>query len=206
MSKEDIYSELYSSDALVQRYLVGEMTPDEEVAFEREVAQNSSLAQELAQGGAVLSRLFEQLGKDEPVPRKQIKNIILEKISGVIVDREQYQVDEFHLKDSDSEWLQTVIPGIELKLIYVDDDGRAMMKARFAPGATFPPHLRVGIEECLVLSGDFWADNQTMTAGDFVAGRPGEEPLPLYSENGCEILLKIPIPYQIMSKPSKSNG
>jgi anti-sigma factor ChrR (cupin superfamily) len=82
----------------------------------------------------------------------------------------------------------------------VDDDGRAMMKARLAPGTVYPPHERFATEECLVLAGDFWADNQKLVAGDFIAGRTGNEPLPLWSEGGCELLLKIPIPYQIMPK------
>ena len=68
-------------------------------------------------------------------------------------------------------------------------------------GTVYPPHERIATEECLVLSGDFWADNQKLTAGDFIAGKMGNEPLPLYSEGGCELLLKIPIPYQIMPKP-----
>jgi hypothetical protein len=203
MSNNEINNELYNSDALVQRYLTGEMTPDEEVSFERQVTNDPVLAKELAEGGAVLASFYDALGENAPEPRKHIKNIVLEKVSGVIADRAQYLVDEYHLKDKDTEWLQTIIPGIELKLIYVDDDGRAMMKAKFAPGASFPPHVRTGIEECLVLSGDFWADNQILHAGDFVAGRPGEEPLPLYSEKGCEILLKIPIPYQIMPQPEE---
>lgn len=195
--------ELYTDDALVQRYLAGEMTPDEEVAFEKRVQSDPGLAAELARGHEALTGMFDALSSGAPAPRKQIKNVILQKVSGVIADREKYLKNEFHLADSEAEWVRTIVPGIELKTIYVDDDGRAMMKARFAPGATFPPHMRTGIEECLVLSGDFWADNVHMHAGDFVAGRPGEEPLPLYSEGGCELLLKIPVPYEIMPKAAK---
>lgn len=192
--------ELYHRDALTERYLAGEMTPDEEVVFERQVAADPALAKELSKASDALTGLFEALGRGAPAPRKRIKNIILERISDVVADRAKYMVEEFHLNDRDAEWLQTIVPGIELKMIYVDEDGRAMMRARFAPGATFPPHVRVGTEECLVLSGDFWADNVHMHAGDFVAGLAGEEPYPLYSENGCELLLKIPVPYDIMPK------
>jgi anti-sigma factor ChrR (cupin superfamily) len=192
--------ELYERGALVQRYLAGEMTPDEEVAFERQVVSDPALAADLDTANQALTGIFDAMASGAPAPRKQLKNILLEKASGVVKQREQYRVNEFHLTGEEAEWIRTIIPGVEIQIMYVDDDGRAMMKARFAPGATFPPHIRTGIEECLVLSGDFWADNVHMHAGDFVAGRPGEEPLPLHSENGCELLLKIPVPYEIMPK------
>jgi anti-sigma factor ChrR (cupin superfamily) len=156
---------------------------------------------EFGQANDSLTLLYEKLAKGTPAPRKQLKTKVLEKAAASAIDVEQYHVEEFHLKAGEMEWVQTYIPGIELKMIYVDEDGRALMKARFAPGAMFPPHQRIGTEECLVLSGDFWADNQHLKAGDFVAGRAGDEPLPLSSEGGCELLLKIPIPYQIMPQP-----
>ncbi|MFI5263785.1 MAG: cupin domain-containing protein, partial [Candidatus Kapaibacterium sp.] len=134
-----------------------------------------------------------------------LKIKVLEKVAASGLNLSQYEAEEFHLKSHEMEWIQTYIPGIELKMIYVDEDGRGLMMARFAPGATFPPHQRIGTEECLVLSGDFWADNQHLHAGDFVAGLAGDEPLPLSSEGGCELLLKIPIPYQIMPKLPEEN-
>lgn len=198
--------ELYHRDALVQRYLAGEMTPDEEVSFERQVSSDPALAAELAAGSEALTGLFDSLSKHVPVPRKRIRGMILEQVSDAISDRAKYLVDEYHLNAADAEWIQTIVPGIEIQIMYVDEDGRAMMKARFAPGATFPPHVRVATEECLVLSGDFWADNVHMHAGDFVAGLAGEEPYPLHSEGGCELLLKIPVPYEIMSKTERDGS
>ena len=189
----------------VQRYVFGLMTPDEEVAFEHGLAKSPELVKEFEYANVSLTSLYENLAKATPAPRKQLKTKVLEKAAASGIDVSKYDVEEFHLKAGDSEWVQTYIPGIELKMIYVDEDGRALMMARFAPGAMFPPHQRIGTEECLVLSGDFWADNQHLMAGDFVAGRAGDEPLPLSSDGGCELLLKIPIPYQILPKPPEEN-
>lgn len=204
MSKEEQH--LTDDSALnVQRYAFGLMTPDEEVAFEHGLAKSPEAVRELDHANVFLTSLYENLAKGTPAPRKQLKTKVLEKASASGMDLSKYDVEEFHLKAGDSEWVQTYIPGIELKMIYVDEDGRALMMARFAPGAMFPPHQRIGTEECLVLSGDFWADNQHLMAGDFVAGRAGDEPLPLSSDGGCELLLKIPIPYQILPPPPEEN-
>jgi len=189
----------------IQRYTFGLMTPDDEVAFERSLAKSPEASLEFATANESLTLLYEALAKGAPKPRKQLKTIILEKAAASGIDVEKYHIEEFHLKAGEMEWVQTYIPGIELKMIYVDEDGRALMKARIAPGAVFPPHQRIGTEECLVLSGDFWADNQHLHAGDFVAGREGFEPLPLSSEGGCELLLKMPIPYQIMPQANQEN-
>ena len=105
--------------------------------------------------------------------------------------------DAFILRASDAKWVTTNIPGIEFKILYKDEDDRTMLIARFAPGASLPSHKRLGTEECLVLSGDFWADGIKLGAGDFIAGLAGEEPDPVYSEGGCELLLKLPIPREI---------
>jgi anti-sigma factor ChrR (cupin superfamily) len=201
--KNNEHKNMNDSALEAQRYMFGLMTPDEEVAFEHGLARSSEMTSEFENANQSLTALYEKLAKGTPVPRKQLKTKVLEKAAASGIDLEQYAVEEFHLKAGDSEWVQTYIPGIELKMIYVDEDGRALMKARFAPGAMFPPHQRIGTEECLVLSGDFWADNQHLHAGDFVAGRAGEEPLPLSSEGGCELLLKIPIPHQILPQMEK---
>jgi hypothetical protein len=190
----------------VQRYTFGLMTPDEEVAFERGLAKSPEMKKEFEHANLSLTSLYENLSKGTPNPRKQLKTKVLEKVAASSMDLSKYHVEEFHLKAGEMDWVQTYIPGIELKMIYVDEDGRALMKARFAPGAMFPPHQRIGTEECLVLSGDFWADNQHLKAGDFVAGLAGDEPLPLSSEGGCELLLKIPIPYQIMPNLTKDTN
>ena len=52
------------------------------------------------------------------------------------------------------------------------------------PAQSFPSHQRLSTEECLVLSGDFWADGQKLLAGDFIAGREGNEPDAVYTEGG----------------------
>ena len=181
----------------VQRYHLGLMTPDEEVAFEHAVIKNVELRNEMEEAGEGLAALYISLAKDMPHPRKGLKKSILENAAGKNSMDAEDDPDAFILRAADAKWVTTNIPGIEFKILYKDDDGRTMLIARFAPGATLPSHRRLGTEECLVLSGDFWADGHKLGAGDFIAGLAGNEPDPVYSEGGCELLLKLPIPREL---------
>ncbi|MEP7233715.1 MAG: cupin domain-containing protein [Ignavibacteriota bacterium] len=180
----------------VQRYHLGLMTPDEAVAFERAAAASPEIAEELRQAGDGLTSLYENLAKDLPSPRKALKNKILAEI-GADLSPMEADTDSFILRAADAKWVSTNIPGIEFKILYKDEADRTMLIARFAPGASLPSHRRLGTEECYVLSGDFWADGQKLGAGDFIAGLAGNEPDPVYSEGGCELLLKLPIPHEL---------
>ncbi len=182
----------------VQRYQMGLMTPDEEVAFEHAARKSSELSTELQSAGDSLTAMYENLAKDMPLPRKELKSMIMGQISGKAQMHSVNDSDAFILRAAEAKWVATNIPGIEFKILYKDEDERTMLIARFAPGASLPSHRRLGTEECYVLSGDFWADGQKLGAGDFIAGLAGDEPDPVYSEGGCELLLKLSIPHEIM--------
>lgn len=189
------HNEMNDPALLVQRYQLGLMTPDEEVAFENAVAKSPEIREELAAANESLTALYEDLSKAISAPRKDVKKNILAKIG--VSSASIYDVDEFVLKSEDAKWVKTNIQGIEFKILYKDEDDRTMLIARLAPGTVFPPHQRLSTEECYVLSGDFWADGQKLVGGDFIAGKAGEEPSPVYSEGGCELLLKLLLPPEI---------
>lgn len=182
----------------VQRYKLGMMTPDEEVAFERSISKSQEKREELQKANEGLTAMFDGLGKDMPAPRKSLKKEIIKKIGETSSFEIPHGADAFILRASDAKWVTTNIPGIEFKILYKDEDDRMMLIARLAPGASLPSHRRLATEECLVLSGDFWADGHKLLAGDFIAGKAGEEPDPVYSEGGCELLLKMMVPNEII--------
>ncbi len=181
----------------VQRYELGMMTPDEEVAFEHSLAKSTADHPELKEANEALTAMYEHLSKDMPRPSKQIKKKLLDQVTEKVSMADDFDPEAFILRAGDAKWVDTNIPGIEFKILYKSEDDRTMLIARFAPGASLPSHRRLGTEECLVLSGDFWADGHKLTAGDFIAGLEGNEPDPVYSEGGCELLLKMLIPNEI---------
>lgn len=67
----------------------------------------------------------------------------------------------------DAGW-KAVAPGIEYKLLLVDPHGGTKsFLLRAAPGASLPAHGHSGVEECLVLEGEFSIGDLILRAGDF---------------------------------------
>ncbi len=187
---------LNDDDASVGRYLAGDMTPDEEVAFERTLTSNPALAADLAKASQALGGIFEHLAKGGPAPRRDLKGKILAKIAGGDPST-PFDNDHFVLKKEDSVWMPTVVDGISYRLLYSDEDGRVMVLAKLEPGAIYPDHVHRGTEECYVVSGDLQIHGHSLTSGDFIAARKDSDHENLYTKEGCELLLKLPVPYEL---------
>jgi anti-sigma factor ChrR (cupin superfamily) len=90
---------------------------------------------------------------------------------------------------SEPEWEQ-VAPGIECKLLATDTEGyRISMLVRLAPGASYPAHTHVGVEELHLLDGELWIDERKLFPGDYNYGAPGAGDERVWSETGCTCVL-----------------
>jgi DNA-binding NarL/FixJ family response regulator/anti-sigma factor ChrR (cupin superfamily) len=90
---------------------------------------------------------------------------------------------------SEPEWEQ-VAPGIECKLLATDEQrGVVSMLVRLAPGASYPGHTHVGIEELHLLEGELWIDQHKLVAGDYNYALPGTGDDRVWSETGCTCVL-----------------
>lgn len=90
---------------------------------------------------------------------------------------------------SEPEWEQ-VAPGIECKLLATDTEGhRVSMLVRLAPGASYPAHTHVGVEELHLLDGELWIDERKLFPGDYNYGAPGAGDERVWSETGCTCVL-----------------
>ena len=90
---------------------------------------------------------------------------------------------------SEPEWEQ-VAPGIECKLLATDTEGhRVSMLVRLAPGASYPAHTHVGVEELHLLDGELWIDERKLFPGDYNYGAPGAGDDRVWSETGCTCVL-----------------
>src|SRR5271156_4428965 len=64
------------------------------------------------------------------------------------------------------------IDGIEMKMLYKDDQGRSTILFRMAPGAVVPLHEHTDLEQTFMLEGSLVDHEGEVTAGNFV-WRPG---------------------------------
>ncbi|HET9135255.1 MAG TPA: cupin domain-containing protein [Candidatus Kapabacteria bacterium] len=184
------------NEALVQRYIAGEMTPDEEVAFERSLASNAELANEVSSGLQTLSAMYDRLAATAPAPRRNLKGKVLARVAEEDAPSPYNDLD-YILTQDESPWIPTVVQGISYRMLYADEDGRVMVIAKLEPGAIYPDHPHRGTEECYVLTGDLQISGHSLKGGDFIAAREGAEHDHVYSNEGCELLLKLPIPYEL---------
>ncbi|WJR80936.1 cupin domain-containing protein [Bradyrhizobium sp. NP1] len=69
-------------------------------------------------------------------------------------------------------WQSTDFEGIEMKILYKDNEGRSTILFKLAPGAVVPLHEHTDLEQTFMLEGALEDDEGVVAAGNFV-WRPG---------------------------------
>ncbi len=96
----------------------------------------------------------------------------------------------FVLRAGDSPWIETGIPGVRRRNLYLDEEShRVSFLLQMESGAKYPPHRHGGVEECFVLQGTVRDDNSLVAAGDYVRYETSSDHSPLVTENGCVLLI-----------------
>ena len=97
------------------------------------------------------------------------------------------------------------IPGIEYQnLAYNHSKGYLTTLVKMHAGTTLPQHDHVSAEECYVLSGDLHAFGRKMGPGDFLHADADTHHEPLFTENGCTVLL-VYDPVDLLPTKVKTN-
>ena len=92
-------------------------------------------------------------------------------------------------KRFEPDW-EVVAPGIECKLLSVDEEGhRVCMLVRLAPGANYPAHTHANVEELHLLDGELEIDDRQLLPSGCNCGAPGASDKRVWSEKGCTCLL-----------------
>ncbi len=160
-------------------YTLGELTPDAAIDYEVSLTEASD---ELALVSNGLTAFYASAADGMPTPRREMKESILMAVAN----------DGHYLQRGDDNlWLKTLIPGITVRRLYKDADGRDMVIARLEPGSILPGHDHPQTEECYVISGDIHVAGHDLIAGDFIAARVGTIHEDVYTKGGCEILQKF---------------
>jgi len=79
------------------------------------------------------------------------------------------------------------ISGIEMKILYSDDEGRSTILFKMAPGAVVPLHEHTALEQTFMLEGSLEDAEGRCGAGDFV-WRPGGNIHVAHAPNGATFL------------------
>jgi len=89
------------------------------------------------------------------------------------------------VRAGDTEWEPDPIPGVTIRSLH---EGKTIL-VRMAPHTTYPSHDHPQAEQCYVLEGDVTSAGVTARTGDFIYMPAGSSHAPLYSKDGCVLLI-----------------
>jgi quercetin dioxygenase-like cupin family protein len=95
---------------------------------------------------------------------------------------------------SDAGWLPHPVPGIRMKKLSESrKGGYVTLLLDVAPGTHFPAHHHTGDEECYVISGSVRTCGRHLGPGDFIHADSDTDHGELVSDEGCRVLLVVPL-------------
>lgn len=103
-----------------------------------------------------------------------------------------------YIDTTQMDWQPTEFDGIEMKLLYQDDEGRSTILFKLAPGAVVPLHEHTDIEQTFMIEGSLEDEEGSCGPLGFV-WRPGGNCHVARSPNGAVFL-------SIFTKPNRFIG
>lgn len=89
----------------------------------------------------------------------------------------------------EGEWHESP-PGVFTKKLFADAaKGSVTSLVRMSPGASAPEHLHQGVEECIVIEGDFHLNELVLGPGDYHRAEVGSSHRDIHTNNGTMLLL-----------------
>ena len=157
---------------------------DEAGAFQKRLASGCPLCESLLQEcRRTVAMLPLAVADVQPAPG--LRQRLLERI-GVAAPAPKPAASVMTLvRPEDTAWEKAPVPGVEFRRLL----GRKTTLVRMAPGTVFPTHDHSLAEQCLVLEGDISSGGMTAHAGDYTFMPAGSVHPPLYTQNGCLLLI-----------------
>jgi anti-sigma factor RsiW len=165
-------------------YALGALPPEDAARFEHRLAGGCPLC------GAELQRCRQTvtalpLSAAEVAPPPALRARLLERIAAESPRKPLTMGDGLLVRAGDTDWVTSPFPGVEFRHLYK----KKTLLVRMAPRTSLPAHPHGEAEQCLVLEGSITSDGVTASAGDFTYMPAGSSHHPLYSHEGCLLLI-----------------
>ncbi|HMS64073.1 MAG TPA: cupin domain-containing protein [Ignavibacteria bacterium] len=162
--------------------------------FDAEVKNSSAEDKKKVSEFNNLTSLFSKLSVAETSDvslSPDVKTKLFEKLK-VLENPVKVKKDFDYIFSASSDWEKHPIDGIEFKkLSYNEEKGYLMLLFKVAADTSYPAHHHSGAEECYIISGDVYAQGKILGPGDFHHAEGGSDHEPLYTKNGCTLLLVV---------------
>lgn len=172
-------------------YALGALSQQEARVVEFHLAENCEVcASELQQFESVVEALGFSVRPAMPPASVREKLISgLAKETQAISPSPGASLRNYTLREDEGEWTETS-PGVFEKHLF-SDEGRGTVTTliRLMPGIKLPSHRHLGLEECLVIEGDFHVGDEEFGSGDYRCVMPGTIDETPFSINGTLLLI-----------------
>ena len=185
----------------VSLYALGALSQREAVAFESHLSECPSCETEVESFHSALAALG--CAAPAALPPAGAKEKILANCSTEEVADESGKrgdaaalLDRFlTIRADEGAWVEA-FAGIHIKQLFVDKEkGTVTSLFKIMPGACAPLHGHAGIEQCLVIDGDFHLNDEVLGPGDFTVAMPGHVHHTASSESGGLLLIVSQLDY-----------
>jgi len=175
-------------------YALGALTPLEAAAFDRHLADGCDTCRtELRAFDSVVADLG--LGAPQTEPPSGLRERLLSSIdSGRHADPAPAASADtkpplLTIRADEGEWMAAA-EGVFVKTLFADEaSGTVTTMVKMSPGARLPMHRHLGIEQCLMLDGDFHVNDQVFHKGDYHCAKEGSLHETLFTETGALFLI-----------------
>ena len=154
--------------------------------FDTVVQQLGWGLQEVTPSAEVRQNLLAQIAQ-EPRPPKNSGN-------GFQPNR----ATNFHIRENEGEWIRLGAKIFTKKLFVEPTNGYVTSLLRIEAGGGLPNHHHRGVEQCLVITGDFEMNGIAYGPGDFIVAMKDTDHLDIFTNHGATVLLVSPPAYDLL--------
>lgn len=169
-------------------YALGALSKDEARAFEMHLAAGCEPCGASVKAFQVV---VEKLGFGAPVeqPPSRLRARLFAELEE---ERADATGESLTIRFDTGEWKE-ISKGAFVKRLFVDKARNTVTSLyRLLPGARLPAHRHLGIEECIVIEGDYHINDEVLGAGDYHCALPGSADRSLYTVGGTMFLIVAP--------------
>lgn len=188
-------------------YALGALGQHEARAFDEHLAEGCATCEaELKEFATVVEKLaFES---PEAAPSPDTRNKLMALIAAGTKEPPPTSPDADHdapqqtvtVRADEGKWFE-LHAGVIVKQLFADPTRKTITTLmRLQPGAQIPTHRHHGMEECYVLEGDVFANDQSLKAGDYTCAMAGSIHHPISTINGALLLLVAPDHYDVLEQ------
>ena len=103
------------------------------------------------------------------------------------------------IRSAEMVWQPHPVPGLSISVLHIDQATRQVSSlVRCEPGASYPVHRHAGVEEILMLEGDFICEDRIYGPGDYMLSGVGSIHNLIETRNGCLFFVRTSIDDQFV--------